>query len=143
MNVNLIRVFLGKIDKMFPTPLSEKQDLEQYANKLIEKATLCAVIEEGEIFSLVAGYTENVIENKAYISIVASRTEAQGKGYASKLIRDFIDICKDKDLDAVHLYTDRCNTKALEMYRKIGFQKLMLDNEQRKQDVHLIYYIKD
>lgn len=133
--------FLKAVDKDFPIPLSEKQDLEALAKKFCEKATLCTKEENGEIVALVAGYTENLESNKAYISVVGTLEKARGKGYAKALVREFIDICKEKNIDAVHLYTVHANTAAVNMYKSIGFVEWKMENEPRKDDLHLIYYL--
>ena len=63
-NTEKIENFLRLVDKDFPVPLSCKQDLSQLARKLCEKGTLCAREENGEIVALVAGYTDNLENNK-------------------------------------------------------------------------------
>ncbi len=138
----LIKTFLYKTDSQFPVPLSHKQDLSQFANKLYNQATLCVETNELEIIAMVAGYTDNLIDNIAYISVVATLCEYQGNGYASKLINKFIGFCKEKSIDAVHLYTDSSNNIAIKMYKQLGFTEWVVPNESRPKDKHLIYYIK-
>ena len=138
---NKIEKFLKNIDKDFPIPLSEKQDLGLLAKKFCEKATLCTKEENDEIVALVAGYTENLENNIAYISVVGTLEMARGKGYAKSLVREFIDICKEKNIDAVHLYAVHANTAAVNMYKSIGFVEWKMENEPRKDDLHLIYYL--
>lgn len=133
-------IFLRKVDNTFPVPLSSKQDLDEFAQKLLQRGTLCAEFENDEIVSLVAGYTENVVENMGYISVVATLGTARGKGYASKLIKRFLEISKQKSLAAVHLYTNEENLPAVKMYNEIGFQKWVKPCEARPHDLHLIYY---
>ena len=67
-----LEVFLKAVDCLFPVPLSHKQDLECFAKKLYEKATVCHISSGGEILSLTAGYTDNVTDNIGYISVVAA-----------------------------------------------------------------------
>ena len=98
--------FLTIVDKEFPVPLSEKQDLKELSEKFSVKATICSEVIDGEIIAMVAGYTDNVIDGLAYISVVATLKCAQGKGLAKKLIFEFISECERKNLSAVHLYTD-------------------------------------
>ncbi len=133
--------FLNKVDKLFPTPLSEKQDLKTFSKKLISKGTLCVASDEGKIVSMVGGYTENIIDNKAYISVVATLEEYTGRGFAKKLIKEFICMCKDKKIEAVHLYAVPSNLVAVNMYKSIGFSEWDRDEEHRKEDLHLIYRI--
>ena len=142
MNKERLYSFLKAVDKSFPVPLSEKQDLSVLVAKFIEKATLCHVLNEGRMIALVAGYTENVTENMGYISVVATIPEARGKGYAKALVGEFIDIARSKGLSAVHLYTVRTNTSAVKMYEKLGFAEWVCENEPRPDDLHLIYRIQ-
>ena len=133
--------FLEKVDKLFPVPLSEKQNLKLLSEKFCTKGTLCTVIENKKLVSLVAGYTENIIDNMAYISVVATLPEYAGNGYAKKLVKKFIDKCRDNKIDAVHLYTVPSNVVAVNMYKSVGFEEWKAKDEQRKDDLHLIYYI--
>lgn len=141
--VEQLETFLRKVDRDFPEPLSHKQDLSAYARKLQEKATLCATVEGEEIVSLVAGYTRNLPDDEAYIAIVATLPGARGRGLAPKLVREFLNICKEKHIHAAHLYAVPSNIPAMKMYEGLGFQKLVLADEPRPEDAHLIYYLED
>lgn len=136
-----VLIFLQKVDKDFPTSLSKKQDLSIYANKLYMKATIMIKKDGDQIVSLVAGYINNVENQLGYISVVATLPNYRGQGIAAKLIRRFLEEAKSKGLDGVHLYTDKTNTKALNMYRTLGFVSYIIPDETRPEDSHLIYYI--
>ena len=140
-SIQKIYNFLLKVDNTFKTPLSSRQNLLELAEKFYEKATVCAVEDCEQILAMVAGYTENLTDGIAYISVVATLPEAQGKGYAKTLINQFKQICEQKKIEAVHLYTDVSNTKAISLYKKLGFSAYIKDDEQRPQDVHLICYL--
>ena len=137
-----IERFLKEVDKTFPVPLSKKQNLSEYAKKLYKYATLCIEILDGKIVSMVAGYTEKIEDNIAYIAVVATTKDARGKGFAKKLLVEFMDICRVKEIDAVHLYTVARNAVAVSMYKKLGFMEYDAQNELRPNDLHLIYYFK-
>ena len=141
LTVQNIEKFLFTVDTMFPVPLSQKQDLREFSKKLYDKATICYSSENGEICAMLAGYTDNVTDNIGYMSILATLPSARGKGYASALIKEFIDIASRKGIDAVHLYAVRDNTPAVRMYEKLGFEEWHIENEPRPDDLHLIYYI--
>lgn len=143
MKKRKIEGFLIKVDKSFPVPLSKKQNLSEFAIKLNEKATLCIKEKDGEIVSMVAGYTENLADNIAYISVVATLESERGKGYSKSLVKDFIEICKQKKIDAVHLYTVATNISAVNLYKNLGFVEYIMENEPRPDDLHLIYYVKE
>ena len=142
LTVEQILTFLREVDGDFPTPLSQKQDLLVFSRKLSEKATICSVVSEERILAMVAGYTENVVDRLAYISIVATVEDAKGRGYASRLVKEFIDLATKKDLEAVHLYTAPSNEIALRMYEKLGFVRWIRSDELRPDDVHLICWIR-
>lgn len=132
-------IFLKKVNNEFPVPLSEKQDLESYAKKLLEKATLCYEInEQNQIIALVAGYTDCLSNNMAYISMVSTLPEYQGKGIATELVKKFINICIDKNISGIHLYAVAENTPAVKLYKKLGFKTMNIDNEKRPDDLHLL-----
>ena len=141
LKISQIEDFLIGVDRMFPIPLSKKVDLHQLAMKFHEKATIFSEIYQEKIVAMVVGYTENVIDDKAYISVVATKPEFQGNGIAKKLVNKFLTFSKKKGLKAVHLYTSYTNIKAISLYEAIGFVKWKLDNEPRKEDLHLIYYL--
>ncbi len=138
-----IESFLHKVDKLFPIPLSHKQNLSDFATKLKENGALCTKVENDELVALVAGYIDNVINKKGYISIVATLPRFQGKGYASELVKDFLNIAKEKCLEAVHLYAVPSNIIAINMYKQIGFVEWKLPDEPRPDDLHLVYYIRN
>ena len=134
--------FLKAVDTSFPVPLSVKQPLECLAQKFCEKATLCHIEENGEMVALVAGYTQNLAKNMAYISVVATLPDMRGKGYAKKLMKQFLDICEEKKIAAVHLYTDASNEAAIALYERLGFVPYVVEDEPRPEDIHLIYHFK-
>jgi ribosomal protein S18 acetylase RimI-like enzyme len=142
LSVKQIERFLREVDRTFPIPLSQKQDLRELARKFHERASICAEASGERILAMVAGYTANVPEDKAYISVVATVPDARGRGLAKRLVQDFIGCAKAAGLSSVHLYCDRSNRIAERMYRSLGFLDLVLENEPRPLDIHLIYHIE-
>lgn len=135
--------FLLQVDRSFPVPLSEKQDLKSYARKLQEKATVCAFCENGKLLSMVAGYTDDLTDNLAYVAVVATLESARGRGLASAMMKDFLSVCAHKKVRAVHLYAVPTNMGAMKMYRKLGFGLWEMEGEPRPEDAHLIYYLEE
>lgn len=133
----LLTTFLKDNDNKFPVKLSSKCSLEDYAIKLLEHGTICAEFHENKIIGLVAGYTNNLKDDLAYISIVCVDEQFKCRGIATKLINDFIKICNSKNIKRLHLYTDTSNVRAIKMYNKLGFEKYYTNNEPRKNDIHL------
>ncbi len=135
--------FLLAIDKDYPTPISDKVELFSYSEKLYEKAHVNTVIKNNKIVSLVAGYTENITNNIAFIALVGTLSDYRGKGYAQKLINEFIYDCRKLKINGIHLYAVKENTAAISMYEKIGFEAYIINDEPRPNDEHLVYWIKE
>lgn len=140
-DVAAIETFLRRVDGDFPVPLSQKQDLHSFARKLAESATICFEEDETGIIAMVAGYTDNLVGGMAYVSIAATVAGARGKGLATKLMREFMDICVIKKISALHLYAVASNLPAMSMYRKLGFSVWDCPNDPRPGDAHLIKYL--
>ena len=136
----LIKEFLEKVDFDFPIPLSKKVNLKEYANKLKEKATLFYEKKEDKIVGMVAGYTQNLTQNLAYIALVATLKEYRGQGFAQKAVSNFLNYCRENNIAGVHLYTAPSNVHAIKLYKSLGFEEYKLLNEPRKKDLHLICY---
>lgn len=141
LSVKQIEKFLISVEKDFPIPLSQKEDLHYLACKFYDKATICSLIESGEVKGMVVGYTKDLVENLAYISIVAVDEQHRGKGYARKLVLEFVNECKNKNIRAVHLYTDIRNNAAIRLYEQIGFVDYKMKHELRSKDKHYILYL--
>lgn len=134
--------FLKVIDHDFPISISNKTNIVEYARKLYQNGTICFEEDNGHIIAMVAGYTQNTVDNIAYISIVSVLPENRGKGKAKRLVREFISEALKRRLNAVHLYAVRNNTPAMKLYQSIGFVEWYKENEVRKEDVHFIYFLK-
>jgi len=78
----------------------------------------------------------------AYISLLATREEYRGQGYAKRLVNEFLECAKNKNLSATHLYAVETNERAVQLYYKLGFEKYMPEMEPRKDDLHLIFRVK-
>ena len=133
--------FLCAIDQDFPVPISYKVDLKEYAKKIDQLANTEFYIEDNKIVGMVVGYIDNCNDNIAYISLVGVLKDYRRRNIAANLLKSFICKCKDRDILKIHLYTDIRNTKAINMYKKLGFYEKKLINDKRPEDVHLFYDI--
>lgn len=130
--------FLRSVEALFPVPLSEKVDLEEYADKLLDRACLVVERADGEIAGLAAGYVEHLTGDFAYVAVVGVRPEHQRKGIARSLVSRFVELCRAKGLKGVHLYTDASNAPAIRMYEKLGFGVVHPKGDPRADDVHFV-----
>lgn len=69
------------------------------------------------------GYTRNLPEdNSSYITQVVTQTAYRGQGVFTRLIKKYIQVCKEKKISKIWLTTGENNKKAREAYEKAGFQ---------------------
>ena len=133
--------FLKKVERLFPVPLSEREQLTVLASKFEKYGTVSYVRESGKIVAICAGYTNDQEQRLGYISVVASLPEYTNKGYGKVAVQSFIEKAKDAGMKAIHLYADRENEAALNMYKKLEFVDWVLPNEPRPEDKHLIRWL--
>lgn len=130
--------FLKKVERLFPVPLSEREQLIMLASKFEKYGTVSYVRENGKIIAICAGYTNDQVQRLGYISVVASLPEYTNKGYGKVAVQGFIEKAKNAGMKAIHLYADKENKIALNMYGKLGFVDWIIPDEQRPKDKHLI-----
>ena len=133
--------FLKKVERLFPVPLSEREQLIMLASKFEKYGTVSYVRENGKIIAICAGYTNNQEQQIGYISVVASLPEYTNKGYGKVAVQGFIEKAKNAGMKAIHLYADKENKAALNMYGKLGFVDWIIPDELRPEDKHLIRWI--
>lgn len=126
------------MERLFPIPLSEREQLTVLVSKFEKYGTVSYVQENGKIIALCAGYTNDQEKHLGYISVVASLPEYANKGYGKGVVRCFIEKAKNAGMRAIHLYADKDNKSALRMYDKLGFVDWITPEEPRPEDKHLI-----
>lgn len=62
-------------------------------------------------------------------------------GYGKVAVQGFIEKAKNAGMKAIHLYADKENKAALNMYGKLGFVDWIIPDERRPEDKHLIRWI--
>lgn len=114
-----IQSFLTEIESNFEPPLSQRLNIQEYAEKLSNKARVICYREEERIISAILYYIDS--ENRtAYIPVLGSVRGFAGKG----LMRVLMDKLEEKLL-ASDFYSLRLETwlgsRALNIYIKRGF----------------------
>lgn len=111
------------------------------ASKFEKYGMVSYVRENGKIIAICAGYTNDQVQRLGYISVVASLPEYTNKGYGKVAVQGFIEKAKNAGMKAIHLYADKENKAALNMYGKLGFVDWIIPDERRPEDKHLIRWI--
>ena len=129
--------FLKKIDEIFPIPLSERINIEEYAKKqLTHGIVICADI-SGKIVGILLGYANDTQNKRAYIGTIGISAECQSKGIGKKLIDEMKQYSKTMGMNKIGLHTHKTNSGAIRFYTREGFQKISELNSERKDDVYL------
>jgi ribosomal protein S18 acetylase RimI-like enzyme len=127
--------FLLKNDCAFSVPLSKSLEkfstnLENYAKKLSEKATVAWEEDHGIIKGMVIGYTNDMPDiitggwgggQKSYITQVATDSLYRRQGVCQRLLAEYIEFCRKKNIAMVWLTTEETNFPARSVYEKAGF----------------------
>lgn len=122
--------FMSRADRLFPVPLSQKQNLDQLCEKLLSYGVVIGGYEGNDIVGIICGYMNDTKERKAYISVLCVLTEYQGNSIARKLIELFINDCVVANMKSIFLYTHKTNIPAQKLYEKMGFRKSEDKNRQ-------------
>lgn len=120
--------FLKKVDYDFPTPLSDRVDLMEYASKLADKATVSAVFDNQDILAMVAMYCNDVVTGFAYVPMVAVVPKARGRKLSKALMKCAIQMARDNGFKTIGIHTE--NPVALHLYESLGF--VVIEGEERK-----------
>ncbi len=137
MDIKKIYDFLIAIDDSLPVKLSDRVDVSQFANKIVEKANVFVETENDKIIGLVAGYINDTKTKIAYISMVGVLDEYRGRGISRRLLKEFIDEAEKKEFSEIHLDVEKNNQVALRVYTQLGFTKIQTTNK-----IHMIYKIE-
>jgi len=85
------------------------------------------------------GYTNDLQNRIAYLSLLCVKEKYRGQGIAKKLLILFFELCKEKEMKTIHLYTHKTNISAINLYKSIGMK---IDNiSDRPDDIHLCAYL--
>lgn len=114
--------YLKRIDLLLPHPLSDRVVLAEFLEKILRNGRVLTVEDKGEIASAIIFYANDRIEKNAYITLLATVPEHQGKGYAEMLMREMEKQAGACGMQRVQLDTDPVNTGAVSFYSKCGYQ---------------------
>ena len=119
----MLLMHLHRCDDLFVPRLSERMDLDLYAEKIIDYSNRFEAWHKQELIGLVAAYTNDHESRIAYITNVSVLLEWQGQGIASRLLSDCMEHSGHNGFDGLVLEVHLSNMKAIALYQKLGFEK--------------------
>ena len=115
--------FLKELDGDFHPPLSEKTDLESFADKMLDNAVFFYELSDsGSIKGLIAMYANDYEKQYAYIPLLAVSPRYRKLGIANRLLSatlQYIASLKGK-INTIGIHAN--NPVAISLYQKIGFK---------------------
>lgn len=108
---------LKACDALFPTALSERIDLHEYARKLHDRATSFELWDDDQLIGLLAAYFDTDV---AFISHICVLPEAP-KGSGHDLLIRLLDEAAWQQKQLIRLHVETTNTHAISFYGKHGF----------------------
>lgn len=108
-------------DADFVPKLSERVEITNYANKIVDRAMRFEAWVDGMLVGLVAAYCNDNEHLTAYITSVSVLKVWQGRGVASQLIQQCIGRVKLLGFKNIELEVDSVNVAAVRLYEKMNF----------------------
>lgn len=108
-------------DDDFIISLINRLNIEEYVQKLINKAITFEAWYKNELIGLVATYYNDDVDFKGYITSVSTIKSYTGKGIANILLKNCIEYAKSNNFIEIHLEVEKDNLKAISLYNKYGF----------------------
>lgn len=108
-------------DAGFLPPLSGRVEINDYAKKIVSKATQLEAWAGGTLIGLVAAYCNDQERRIAYITSVSVLPDWTGKGIASRLMKQCIKYAKALEMRQISLEVASDNAPAVRLYEKSGF----------------------
>jgi ribosomal protein S18 acetylase RimI-like enzyme len=108
-------------DNNFVPPLSDRVDIQHYAEKLMDKSVRFEAWHGEKLIGLVAAYCNDPTKLTAFITNVSVLPAWQGHGIAAHLLANCLEHVRQLGFGALKLEVDSRNQAAVGLYRKHGF----------------------
>ena len=129
-NLEEIKNIIIQFDKIFfPTLSSRIDDLKNYSKKLYDNAITIKAVSNNEILGFASFYCNDMNNHIAYLSQIAVKQEARGRGIGQMLLDEVIKTCITNGMRELNLEVYIENINAMNLYKKNGFEKLRCATE--------------
>ncbi|MBK7646202.1 MAG: GNAT family N-acetyltransferase [Betaproteobacteria bacterium] len=112
---------LWHCDANFVPPLSDRVEINDYANKITNKAMRFEAWSGDKLVGLVGAYCNDQQRSVAFITSVSVLKEWMGKGIAESLIQQCIAHARVSGMRQISLEVASDNLPAIGLYEKSGF----------------------
>lgn len=120
----ITKALIKEFGEFLPDPLSERLDVDAYAEKVIKHGTVLLAMAEQVSLALAVMYANDQDTKRAYMSLLAVRPEARGRGIARELVNACVEHARERGMMCIQLRTLESNAKAMRLYTRAGFEKI-------------------
>ncbi|TWU37659.1 D-cysteine desulfhydrase [Novipirellula aureliae] len=131
-----VPTLLKQFGDILPTPLSERVNLDAYADKLINSADIAIANVNGKNVGCIVLYANDTEDWRSYCPLLSVLPTHQGKGIGSSLTSRAISLARQRGMRSMQLETEVDNRSAQKLYRSFGFNNL-------KSDGHKLLMLKE
>jgi ribosomal protein S18 acetylase RimI-like enzyme len=128
---------LRRCDGDFNPPLSDRVDLDVYAEKISAFATRYEAWSGATLIGLVAVYANDPTAERAFVTSVSVVREHQGQGLATRLMARAIDGTRRRGFRRLELEVGRGNTAAIRLYTDTGFAMVCEEDQMVRMNLEL------
>lgn len=137
-NVNDIYLHLNACDDSFIPALSTRINIDEYAQKIYDKAITFEAWNKKQLVGLIATYFSQPEAGIAFITNVSVCKNSKGKGIASQLLSHCIEYGKKINYNEIKLEVNSENIPAITFYKKHQFTY----KETKEDSIFLTYLLK-
>lgn len=117
-----VSAHLWACDEAFDPKLSDRLDIETYAEKIVQNAVTFEAWDEGRLVGLVAAYINDPERQNSYVTHVCVVPDLAGQGIAATLIEACLAKARRDRFAEMTLEVGRENLRAIGLYEKFGFR---------------------
>jgi ribosomal protein S18 acetylase RimI-like enzyme len=116
-----VAAHLRVCDRSFVPPLSERVEVDAYAQRIVAHAERFEAWSDDHLAGLVAVYCNDLERRAAFVTSVSVLPFWRAQGLASRLLQACVDHVRQVGFERLELEVDSKNTAATLLYRKHGF----------------------
>jgi ribosomal protein S18 acetylase RimI-like enzyme len=124
-----VKTWIKQFGDYLPDPLSQRIDVDSYAEKVLSRGKVVLAMLEDEPLGLVTMYANDHKTKRAYMSLLAVRPEARGHGVGRILVDACIAQARENGMTEIRLQTLGGNRQAMRLYESAGFCKVGVNGQ--------------
>jgi ribosomal protein S18 acetylase RimI-like enzyme len=117
-----IESLLNEIDAEFQPSLSSRMSIRDYAVKVVDKAAVLSIHDQGKLAAFIAIYCNNLQTRIAFMTMLAVAKVQRKRGLAINLVQTSIRYLKGINFVKYKLDVYKTNQEAIALYQKMGFR---------------------